>query len=109
MSRLTDRARSNKLQADDLVGGVSTIPNLGAYGIDAFTPILNPPQSTILGIGRISQRPVVKNGLLSIAHTCWLSLTFNHRVADGAPAAKVLDAVEHMMNNPVFIYGLIKD
>ena len=103
---LTDRARSNKLHAEDLAGGSSTVTNLGGYDVDAFTPILNPPQSTILGVGRILQRAVVKSGVLTAANTCWLSFTFDHRVTDGGPAAQALDAIERMMNDAKYLFTL---
>ena len=93
------RARTNTLTSDDLVGGTTTISNLGGAGIDAFTPILNPPQASILGIGRILPRPVVRNGNLIVGLTCVLSLTFDHRVCDGVPAAQVLDRIATMMND----------
>jgi pyruvate/2-oxoglutarate dehydrogenase complex dihydrolipoamide acyltransferase (E2) component len=93
------RARSNGLTSDDLAGGTATISNLGGAGIDAFTPILNPPQSCILGIGRIVQKPVVRNGNLTVGRTCVLSLTFDHRVCDGVPAAQVLDRIASLMND----------
>ena len=103
MRRLTERAKSGKLLAEEVSGGTSTITNLGAYGIDAFTPLLNPPQSSILGIGKITRRPVERSGVLAIARTCWLSLTFDHRVTDGVPAAQMLDAVARMMNDAGFL------
>ena len=81
-----------------LACGVPTVTNLGAHGIDAFTPVLNPPQSAILGVGRIAQRAVVEDGRLVAAPTCVLSLTFDHRVTDGAPAADLLAAVARRMN-----------
>lgn len=97
MRLLAEQARSNSLRSEDLSGGCSTVTNLGAYGVDAFTPILNPPQSTILGVGRIAERPIAKKGALAVAQTCWLNLTFDHRVADGVPAAKVLEFVARKM------------
>ncbi len=103
---LTERALAGRLQPAHLEGGTATISNLGGHGIDAFTPILNGSQSAILGIGRIVQRPVVRNAELAIGHTCVLSLTFDHRVADGAPAALLLDAVVRRMNDESFFNSL---
>jgi pyruvate dehydrogenase E2 component (dihydrolipoamide acetyltransferase) len=102
------RARSNGLTSDDLVGGTATISNLGGAGIDAFTPILNPPQSCILGIGRIVQKPVVRNGNLTVGRTCVLSLTFDHRVCDGVPAAQVLDRIATVMNDDAQLQVLMQ-
>lgn len=104
---LADRALANRLQPAHLEGGTATISNLGVHGIDAFTPILNGPQAAILGIGRITERPVVRNGQLMVGHTCVLSLTFDHRVADGAPAALLLDAVARCMNDESFFNSLV--
>ncbi len=103
---LTERALAGRLQPAHLEGGTATISNLGSHGVDAFTPILNGSQSAILGIGRIAHRPVVRNGELAIGHTCILSLTFDHRVADGAPAALLLDAVVRRMNDELFFNSL---
>ncbi len=103
---LTERALAGRLQPADLDAGTATISNLGSHGVDAFTPILNGSQSVILGIGRIAQRPVVRNAELAIGHTCVLSLTFDHRVADGAPAALLLDAVVCRMNDDQFFASL---
>src|SRR5207237_5079553 len=98
---LTARARAGRLSPDDLAGGTVTITNLGGYGVDVFTPILNPPQSAILGIGRITPRTVVVAGSgLAARPTVHLSLTFDHRVADGAPAAQVLGRVADLLSNP---------
>lgn len=104
---LTDRALTSRLQPAHLESGTATISNLGVHGIDAFTPILNGSQAAILGIGRIAERPVVRNGQLAAGHTCVLSLTFDHRVADGAPAALLLDAVVRRMNDESFFNSLV--
>jgi len=106
MSRLSEQVRSNSLRSEDLSGGCSTITNLGAAGVDVFTPILNPPQPTILGVGRIAERPLAKNGALVVARTCWLSLTFDHRVTDGVPAAKVLESIAKRMTDPDYLGSL---
>jgi pyruvate/2-oxoglutarate dehydrogenase complex dihydrolipoamide acyltransferase (E2) component len=103
---LTERALVGRLHPADLEAGTATISNLGGHGVDAFTPILNGSQSAILGIGRIVQRPVVRNADLAIGHSCVLSLTFDHRVADGAPAALLLDAVVRRMNDEQFFFSL---
>jgi pyruvate dehydrogenase E2 component (dihydrolipoamide acetyltransferase) len=106
MSRLTAQARSNSLRSEALSGGCSTVTNLGAYGVDIFTPILNPPQASILGIGRIAERPVARQGAVSAAQTCWLSLTFDHRVADGVPAASVLESIAKRMADGNYLCSL---
>ena len=106
VQELRDRALAGRLRPADVEGGTATITNLGGYGVDAFTPILNAPQSVILGIGRIAQRPVVRDAALAVGQTCALSLTFDHRVADGAPAAQLLDAVVRRMNDEQFFMAL---
>jgi pyruvate dehydrogenase E2 component (dihydrolipoamide acetyltransferase) len=103
VGELTGRAHAGRLRPVDTEGGTATITNLGGHGIDGFTPILNPPQSVILGIGRIAARPVVREGVLGVGRTCVLSLTFDHRVADGAPAARLLGEVVHRMNDESFL------
>lgn len=90
---LGTRAAAGMLGVEDVEGGTFTITNLGAFGADAFTPIINPPQTAILGIGRIVERPVVVSGKVEVAPTMWLSLTFDHRVVDGAPAARLVQAL----------------
>jgi len=104
---LADRALTSRLQPAHLDGGTATISNLGVHGIDAFTPILNGSQAAILGIGRIAERPVSRGGQLAVGHTCVLSLTFDHRVADGAPAALLLDAVARRMTDESFFHSLV--
>ena len=104
---LSERARDGQLQPADVTGGTATITNLGGYGVDGFTPILNPPQSAILGIGRILPRPVVRDGQLIAGQTCFLSLTFDHRVTDGAPAAQLLDLVASLMADEERLAALV--
>jgi len=104
---LTERALTGHLQPVHLEGGTATVSNLGVHGIDGFTPILNGSQAAILGIGRIAERPVVRSGQLAAGHTCVLSLTFDHRVVDGAPAALLLDAVARRMNDESFFNSLV--
>lgn len=98
---LAERARAGKLSPDELVGGTFTITNLGPEGIDAFTPILNPPQAAILGVGRIVPKPAVFNGAICIRSLMHLSLTFDHRILDGAPAAAFLaEIVRRLQEGP---------
>jgi pyruvate dehydrogenase E2 component (dihydrolipoamide acetyltransferase) len=103
---LTERARRGTIGAGEMEGGTATVTNLGASGIDAFTPVLNPPESCILGVGRIMPRPVVREGALRAGLTCVLSLTFDHRVEDGAPAAQLLEALARLMNDMAWLVGL---
>ncbi len=91
---LADRARTNRLSPDELLGGTFTITNLGTLDVDGFTPIINPPQSAILGVGRIVPRPVVVAGEIAVRYMVTLSLSFDHRLVDGAPAAQFLQALK---------------
>ena len=91
---LATRAQAGTLGIDDVEGGTFTVTNLGSFGADSFTPIINPPQCAILGVGRIVEKPVVTpKGRVRTRPTMWLSLTFDHRVVDGAPAAQFLAAL----------------
>jgi pyruvate dehydrogenase E2 component (dihydrolipoamide acetyltransferase) len=92
-AELAAKAQAGTLSLDEIEGGTFTISNLGAFGADAFTPIVNPPQCAILGVGRIIDRPTVVDGRVEVRPTTWLSLTFDHRIVDGAPAARFLDAL----------------
>jgi pyruvate dehydrogenase E2 component (dihydrolipoamide acetyltransferase) len=103
---LTARARAGALRAADLEGASSTISNLGGHGVDAFTPILSGPQSSILGVGSIRSRAVVRGGTLAVGRTCTLSLTFDHRATDGVPAARLLDAIARRMNDDAYLATL---
>ena len=94
LTALTDRARQGRLQPNEMEGGTATLTNLGAYHIEAFTPIINPPQSAILGVGSIAPRPAVdEDGALTVRPTVHLSLTFDHRVADGVAAVTLLESM----------------
>ena len=97
---LADRAREGKASYDEVTGGTFSITNLGAYDIDAFTPIVNPPQVGILGVGRAVEKPAVHRGEMVVRSMMYLSLTFDHRVIDGAPAAEFLRAVKGHLEDP---------
>ena len=97
---LAEKARARKLDRDSLQGGTFTITNLGTYGIDAFTPIINLPQCAILGVGAIRLKPAVYEGQLAARHMVSLSLTFDHRIVDGAPAAAFVKTVRELIEQP---------
>jgi pyruvate dehydrogenase E2 component (dihydrolipoamide acetyltransferase) len=102
---LVERARAGKSLPDDLSGGTFTITNLGMYDIDAFTPIINLPEAAILGAGRIQPKAVVRDGEI-VARQMWtLSLTFDHRLVDGAPAARFLQRIKQLIENPFLLLG----
>jgi len=100
IAELAGRARAARLTEDETRGGVFSVTNLGGYRIDAFTPLLDPPQAAILGLGRARPRPAVVDGTIAVRTLVVLSLTFDHRVLDGAPAAAFLDAVITALEDP---------
>ena len=100
---LAERARAGKLVPDEMSDGTFTVSNLGGVGVEAFTPIINPPQAGILGVGKILEKPVVRNGGIHIRSMMMLSLVFDHRLVDGAPAGRFLAKVKDLLENPGWI------
>lgn len=100
VKELAGKARESRLNLDDLSDGTITISNLGMFDIDAFTPILNFPESAILGIGRVKDVAMVKNGGIFMGKEMALSLTFDHRLIDGGPAARFLQSLKKLLENP---------
>lgn len=84
------KALQEKLSRSEITGGTFTITNLGMYEVDFFTPIINLPEAAILGVGKIAEKPVVRGGKVEIRQTMMLSLSYDHRIVDGAPAAAFL-------------------
>lgn len=103
--RLIERARSGAAAPGELSGSTFSLTNLGAYEIDAFTPILNPPEVGILGVGRIREAIVPRSGQPALGHLMVLSLTFDHRAVDGAPAAAFLQTVKRLVESPATYEG----
>ena len=97
---LVERARGGKLSTRDMESGCFTITNLGGFGIDAFTPIINYPECAILGVGRIERRPAMDGERVVGREQVTLSLTFDHRIVDGAPAARFLQTLATLVANP---------
>jgi pyruvate dehydrogenase E2 component (dihydrolipoamide acetyltransferase) len=97
---LIERARQRKLAASELQDGTFTVTSLGAFGIDAFTPIINYPECAILGVGRIRRCPTVLHDQIVIRDQVTLSLTFDHRITDGVPAARFLQTLIALIENP---------
>ncbi len=98
---LTERARTKRLTPDELRGGTFTISSLGSFGIDAFTPIINFPECAILGVGRIVRQPVADGDAIILRDILTLSLTFDHRAFDGAPAARFLQTLTSLIEAPM--------
>jgi len=95
-----EEIRSGRIAPENLSGGTFTITNLGMYDVDGFTPVINLPEAAILGVGRIAPKPAVVDGQVTIRKMITLSLAFDHRLADGAPAAKFLQYVKEMVEYP---------
>jgi pyruvate dehydrogenase E2 component (dihydrolipoamide acetyltransferase) len=95
---MSGRAIKRRSHPDDLVGSTFTVTNLGGLGIDGFTPILNTPEIGILGVGRILEKLVLKDGKVAQRHMFTLSLTFDHRIVDGAPAARFLQGLAGLIS-----------
>lgn len=101
--QLIEDARTNKLNPDNLTGGTFTITNIGMFGMDSFTPIINKPEVAILGINRIVDKPVVVDKQIVIRPMMNLSLTTDHSLVDGALSAKFLSEIKEMIENPYLL------
>ncbi|MDA8303091.1 MAG: dihydrolipoamide acetyltransferase family protein [Actinomycetota bacterium] len=100
---LAARAREGKLSLDDMSGGTFTLSNLGMFGIDHFTAVLNPPQAAILAVGAAKPEPVVRDGEIVVTTTMRLTLSIDHRALDGATAARFLSELRSMLEDPLRI------
>jgi pyruvate dehydrogenase E2 component (dihydrolipoamide acetyltransferase) len=100
---LTEQARAGSLGLQDLEGGTFTLTNLGMYGVDIFDPIINTPQSSILSVGRVRERPWAISGQLVIQPTMYYTLAVDHRLLDGAQAAQFLDTLVRLTEDPYLL------
>jgi len=103
LSDLVEKARVSKLSKEELTGGTFTITNLGMFGVEIFTPIINPPETAILGVGKVIEKPVVVNKEIGVKPMMYLSLSYDHRVIDGAPAAQFLQKIKQYLENPYLL------
>jgi 2-oxoglutarate dehydrogenase E2 component (dihydrolipoamide succinyltransferase) len=101
VKRLAIRARDGQITVDEMTGGTFTISNGGVFGSMLSTPIINPPQSGILGMHNIVERPIVKNGEIAIAPVMYIALSYDHRIIDGKESVGFLVAVKEAIENPV--------
>ena len=101
--QLAQKAREGALCVEEVTDGTFTISNVSMLGMDGFTPVLNPPETGILGVGRVIEKPAVFNGEITIRHMMTLSLTFDHRVVDGAPAMIFLKDLARYLEQPMLI------
>ena len=100
---LAERARGGKLTFDDIAGGTFSVTSLGMYEVDTFTPIVNPPQVAILGVGRVREAVALVGREAVARQVMALSLSFDHRLLDGAPAAEFLRRVKHLLERPYLL------
>lgn len=105
-SELVERARNGQSRPNDLVGGSFTLSNLGAGGVDQFDAIINAPQSGILSAGAIKPRPYIVDGALAAVNTLHLTVSIDHRVVDGAEAARFLSRIADYLENPILLCAL---
>ncbi|WP_217585730.1 dihydrolipoamide acetyltransferase family protein [Lentibacillus saliphilus] len=103
IGELAEKARDGKLAPDEMKGASNTITNIGSAGGQWFTPVLNYPEAAILGIGRISEKPIVRDGEIVVAPVLALSLSFDHRIVDGATAQHALNQIKRLLNDPQLI------
>ncbi|MDT8414705.1 MAG: 2-oxoglutarate dehydrogenase complex dihydrolipoyllysine-residue succinyltransferase [Flavobacteriaceae bacterium] len=110
IKRLAVRARDGQITVDEMTGGTFTISNGGVFGSMLSTPIINPPQSAILGMHNIVERPIVKDGQVAIAPVMYLALSYDHRIIDGRESVGFLVAVKEAIENPVehLMHGDVK-
>ena len=97
---LGQKARDGKISIEDLQGGTFTVTNGGIYGSMLSTPILNPPQSGVLGMHNIIERPVVKNGQITIRPMMYLAFSYDHRIIDGKESVGFLVSIKGLLENP---------
>lgn len=102
---LIARAKAGQSTPHDLSGATFTLTNLGTFGVDSFTPIINLPECAVLGVGRIKARPAVIKDRIVARQMMWLSLAFDHRLVDGAPAARFLQRVSQLIEHPYLLLG----
>lgn len=100
---LADKARNGKLAYDDMSGGTFTVSNLGAYHIDEFFAIINPPESAILAVGKVEERPVARDGAVTVRPQMNICLSVDHRVIDGALAARFMKRIKDLLENPYML------
>lgn len=103
ISELAVKARDGKLKPEEMQGASNTITNIGSAGGQWFTPVLNYPEAVILGIGRIADKPIARNGEVVVAPVLSLSLSFDHRIVDGATAQLALNQMKRLLNDPQLI------
>ena len=100
---LAERARTRKLRPEEYLGASFSVSNLGMFGIDEFTAIINPPEAAILAVGAMSAKPVVRNNEIVIRQMMRVTMSCDHRVIDGATGAKFLQTFKKILENPLYL------
>jgi pyruvate dehydrogenase E2 component (dihydrolipoamide acetyltransferase) len=101
---LAGRARSRKLKPDEYLGATFSISNLGMFGIDEFTAVINPPEAAILAVGAMTPKPVVRDGEIEIRQMMRVTMSCDHRVVDGAVGAQFLQTFKQILENPLYLF-----
>jgi pyruvate dehydrogenase E2 component (dihydrolipoamide acetyltransferase) len=105
LSKLGEKARNRTLSMEEVAGGTFTVTNLGMLGVHTFIPIINPPQAAILGVGAIEDRPVIVEGNIVVRSRLNLSLVYDHRIINGAEAARFLQTMKRILEAPSTLNG----
>ena len=101
---LATRARARKLKPEEYTGATFSISNLGMFGIDEFTAVINPPEGAILAIGAMSPKPVARDNQVVIRQTMRVTMSCDHRVVDGAVGAQFLQTFKKVLENPLYLF-----
>jgi 2-oxoglutarate dehydrogenase E2 component (dihydrolipoamide succinyltransferase) len=104
LAGLAEKARENRLSLDDISGGTFTVTNSGVFGSLFFTPRINPPESAILGMGKIMKQPVVRDDTIALRSMMFLCLSYDHRIIDGEQAVKFLQEVKKNLESPRVLF-----
>jgi pyruvate dehydrogenase E2 component (dihydrolipoamide acetyltransferase) len=100
---LAERARSKKLKPEEYTGATFSVSNLGMFGIDEFTAVINPPEGAILAVGAMNAKPVVRDNEIVIRQMMRVTMSCDHRVIDGATGAKFLQTFKKILENPLYL------
>jgi pyruvate dehydrogenase E2 component (dihydrolipoamide acetyltransferase) len=103
VKELAERARSRKLKPEEYTGATFSISNLGMFGIDEFTAVINPPEAAILAVGAMTPKPVVRDGQVVVRQMMRVTMSCDHRVIDGATGAKFLQTFKKILENPLYL------
>jgi pyruvate dehydrogenase E2 component (dihydrolipoamide acetyltransferase) len=100
---LAERARAKKLRPEEYMGATFSVSNMGMFGIDEFTAVINPPEAAILAVGAIEPKPVVRDNQIVVRKMMRVTMSCDHRVVDGATGAKFLQTLKKMLENPLLL------